>query len=205
MKKKVFLVAALLVVTMLVTACGNSSTLNGKWKGTCDLTDYYNSTVAEANPTLAEYVNFENLTFTIYYTFDDENVSISVDQESMDELATKIEAGYRVLIEAQAQSYIAEYAGLLEEDELAQEYGYESYDELITALVDGMQASVLTDTLGSQLELEGTYVYDVETGILTVTYKDSSVEEMKAEFEGDNLVITISDGADEFYINCIKQ
>lgn len=204
MKKRSLLVTLLLVLTMLVTACGGSTNpFEGKWKGTCDLTDYIVDSMVAGDPTLEEYVDFEELSFVINFTFEGDEISMSVDDDSIDTFVANAEDGIRNMLDKYMRAQL-EGTGI-DVEFLASANGYDSYDALLDGMVSEMGLSAMIDPLTEALELEGTYEYDEEDGILTVTYEDGSEEEMKFEFDGDDLTITVSDGADEFDIKCEKQ
>jgi len=206
MKKRNLLVALFLVLTMFITGCNSTeSPFEGEWKGTCDLTDYIVESMVASEPTMEEYIEFEELSFVIDFTFEGDEVSMSVDEDSVDTFIERAEDGIRNMMDAYMTDLVADFNGLVTMDDVVAENGYDSYEALLDGLVESMDLSTVVESLCEELELEGTFEYDEKDGILTVTYDDEFVEEMEFEFDGDDLVITVSDGTDEFDIKCEKK
>ena len=121
MKKRNILFALLMTMTMLITACGSGNqTLDGKWVGTMDLTKQFEDGVKTAYPDLAEYVDFEGLVFEFDVAFVDGEMSMVVQQASVDSFNKNFAAG----MEALAEGYWS--AGLAQIDMTMEEAMYES-------------------------------------------------------------------------------
>ena len=71
MKKRCFLLSILLVISMMLGACGSGNPFEGKWTGKLDVTKQFEDGIKAYYPELEEYVDFEDLTFVIDVTFDD--------------------------------------------------------------------------------------------------------------------------------------
>lgn len=204
MKKRNFLVALLLVFTMLLSACGASDPFVGKWKGTCDLTDYIVQGVVSGDETMEKYLEFEGLEFVINFEFTEDEISMSVDEASLDSFVANFEAGMINMMEAMLIDELAGYG--MSYEEYVAESGMDS-EALMKELLDEMnmtaQMDAMVEALAESLELSGTYSFDGE--VLTVTYEDNTYEEMGYVFDGETLTITVSDGETEFPIICEKQ
>lgn len=222
MKKRNVLLAVLLAFSMFMTACGASDPFAGKWRGTCDLTDYIEDMMVAEDPSYADYMNFEDLSFVIEFTFEDGEISMEVDQDSVDQFVKNVEDGMYDMMDALMEAELLKLvpdAETLDDaaaqlgyengevllESLAQMSGYDTYDAFISATVESADMAGSLEPLYEELNLSGTYEYDEEDGILTVTYEDESEEEMEYEFDGDELVIRISDGEATFDVKCEKE
>lgn len=227
MKKRNFLACLLLVVSMFITACGATSPFEGKWNGTCDITDYIMDEILAEYEEYAEYFEFENLSFGLDFTFEDGNVAMSVNEESMDTFVDNLEAGvYNMMDKMIVDQMVVMYKDMFPDvetlddvaaltdgvyengqailNEVATSSGYNTYEEFLTAAVKELNAEELLSSLTEDLDVTGTYDYDEDAGILTFYYEDNTYEEMKYQFTDDTLTIRLSDGESEFDVTCVK-
>lgn len=227
MKKRNLLVALLLVFTMLLSACGASDPFVGKWKGNCDLTDYIMDMMEEEYADYMEYIHFENLAFDIDFTFEDGNVTMKVDEASVDAFVANVEVGirdmmYDMIVDGLMQNYKMMFDGVetLDDvaalsngeyadgqailDSIAMVYSYATFDEYMDATVEAMNMGGMLEPMCEALNLSGTYEYDEEAGVLTLYYEDDTYEEMQYKFTDDTLMIRVSDGTVDFDIECEK-
>lgn len=222
MKKRNVLLAVLLAFSMFMTACGASDPFAGKWKGTCDLTDYIMDMMVAEDPEYADYMSFEDLTFVIEFTFEDGEITMEVDEDSVDQFVKNVEDDMYDMMGAVMEAELLKLVPGAEDlddaatqlgydngevllESLAQMSGYESYEALLLDTIESADMAGTLEPLYEELNLSGTYEYDEEEGILTITYEDESEEEMEYEFNGDELMIHISDGETTFDIECEKE
>lgn len=219
MKKRNLLVAVLLVITMLITACGGASPFEGKWRGNLDLTQYIMDLMEEEYAEYMEYLHFEDLSFDIYFSFEGDKVSLEVDKSTVEKFVKNAEDGMTVMMDemmtgmllamvpgAKTLDDVAPYFGVADGaavlEYLAVMSGYENYAKMIADTVKEAAMGSMIDPLVKTLDLEASFKYDEGAGTLKLTYQDGNEEVMKYRFEGNVLVITISDGTSEFDIYC---
>lgn len=201
MKKRNLLVALAMTLVMLFTACGTteSNPLVGKWTGTLDLTDYIVQTMVAEDASVEKYAQFSDLTFTFVFEFTEDEVSLHVDEASTTAFITNVKAGVADMIDAMVSDVAAENDVNVEDIYAGMGVTRDSY---VQSVVDGMNLDVMIGSMAEALELSGTYEADGET--ILVVYEDNTYEEMTYAFEGDNLVITLSDGTNSYTISCTK-
>ena len=202
MKKRNLLVALAMAVVMLFTGCGSSVTPDnfvGKWTGTLDFTEHFESLMVAQNDKLKDYANFENLTFTIVFEFTEDTVSLSLDESSAQQFITNAEAGIVSMIDAMAKDEAAAIDVTVEDIFAGMNTTRDAY---VQSVMSAMQFDVMISELAKALELSGNYYIDEE--VLVVTYADDTYEKMKYNFGKETLTITISDGTNEFPILCEK-
>lgn len=201
MKKRNLILAMVMAVTMLFTACGSEepNPFVGKWTGTMDLTDYIVEEMVAEDETMKEYAKFENLTFTLVFEFTEDEVSLHMDEASTQQFVTNAETGITNMMDAMV-------ADMATENSMTAEDIYAGMgvtrEEFLQSTIDSMQLDAMISAMAESFELKGTYEADEE--MITVYYEDNTYEEMKYVFEGDNLTITVSDGTDDFVIQCTK-
>ena len=207
MKKRTLLFALLLAMSMLVTACGSGQkSVEGKWTGTMDLTKQFEDGVKAAYPDLAEYVDFENLIFILDIAFVDGQMTMSVQQDSIDafnesfaEGMYNIAIGYweagLALIDLTLEEALYE-SGMTEE-----QYHNRIYKETgIDKMIDSMTA-VTSKTLEKLSNMDGTYTTPVENE-LRLYYTEDNYESMEYGFKGKKLNITIKGDSFSLLIQC---
>lgn len=205
MKKRSLLVTLILAFALMLTACGEKNPFPGTWKATCDLTEYIENGIGEnMENTLIPYMDFEDLTMTINFVFTDNEVEMSVDQDSVEAFKTKMLEDVSAMFERILITEI-ESAGLTYEEYLG-ELGVDA-ETMMENLLDEIGVVSLLDEamdeLCTQFQLSGRYMY--EDGVLTIIYEDNTYEEMQYIFEGDRLTIEASDGEDGLRFVCEKQ
>ena len=201
MKKRNLLVALVMSLAMLLSACGGNDgdKLVGKWVGTLDLTDYIVQQMVAEDASLEKYAKFENLSFNLVFEFTKDTVSLSVDEASAQQFIANAQTGVTNMIDAMVADMATE-ENCTAEDVFA---GMNvTRDAFIEATINSMALETMVSEMSSALALEGTY--DASNGTITVIYEDSTFEEMKYTFEKDDLLITVSDGINEFEIRCQK-
>lgn len=209
MKKRNILFAILLVMTMLVTACGsNSQSLEGKWVGSLDVTKQFEDGIKKAYPDLEQYVDFEELVFVLDIEFVDGQMSMSVQQESINAFNANFAAGMKDIAEGYWTAKLAEYdmtleeesyeSGMTEEEYLQYIYKQTQIDKMIEAM-----NQVTNETLDKLSNMEGTYTtLDTE---LRLWYEDDTYEAMEYSLKGDDLSIIIKGDNFSLLIECEKQ
>ena len=202
MKKRNLLVALVMAVVMLFAGCGSSVTPDkfvGKWTGTLDFSKHFENLMVAQNENLKSYAKFENLTFTIVFEFTKDTVSLSLDEASKQEFIENAEVGIISMIDAMAAAEAASIDVAV--DDIFAGMGT-TRDAYVQSVMSAMQFDAMISDMAKALELTGNYVIDGEN--LVVTYEDGTYEKMKFNFGKEDLTITISDGTNEFPINCQK-
>ena len=206
MKKRNILFAILLVMTMLVTACGsNSQSLEGKWVGSLDVTKQFEDGIKKAYPDLEQYVDFEELVFVLDIEFVDGQMSMSVQQESINAFNANFAAVMKDIAEGYWIAKLAEYdmtleeesyeSGMTEEEYLQYIYKQTQIDKLIEAM-----NQVTNETLDKLSNMEGTYTtLDTE---LRLWYEDETYEAMEYSLKGDDLNIIVKGDNFSLLIEC---
>ena len=206
MKKRNLLLSLLLVLSMMLTACGEANPFVGSWKGTCDFTDFIVASVSGGDETKAAYLkDINGLEFVIDFEFTENEMSMSVDESSLGSFMNHYEAGLTGVMEAMLIDELTAY-GISYEEYLGE--AGQSREEVIESMIEEMdwmaQMEGMVSAMADALALEGAYMYD--DGVLTIVYEDGTYEEMNYTFEGDTLTIMIvaADGT-EFSIICESQ
>lgn len=202
MKKRNLLLALVMIIVMFITACGDTkpNPFVGIWTGTLDLTEHIVKEMVAEDAELEKYAKFENLTVTFAFKFTENQVSLHVDETSTQQFIKNAETGVINMIDAMV-------ADLATENNKTEEEIYAGMnvtrDAFIESTIASMELDAMVNTMAASLELSGSYQSDDKT--LTVIYDDNTYEEMKYAFEGDKLLITVSDGTNNFVISCKKQ
>ena len=209
MKKRNILFALLLAMTMIITACGGSAEdLEGKWVGSLDVTQQFEDGIKAAYPDLVEYVDFENLVFVLDIEFVDGQMSMSVQQESIDAFNTNFAEGMKNLAKGYWTDGLAntkgltleedlEETGMSEEDYMNRVYQQTGIDKMISAMIE-----ITNTTLDKVSSMEGTYT--VLGKELRLWYTEDSYEAMGYSFEGKKLNIVIKGDSFSLLIKCEK-
>lgn len=202
MKKCNLLVTLILTLALMLVGCGGKSDPNpfaGTWKGTLDYTEFIKEEIAAGDPTVGQYLNFEDLTLVLLFEFTEEDLSLSVDDASKQEFVTKVETALVSMVDAMMADMAAQNDMTVEDLYNGMET---TRDEYVDILISEMNMSAMIDEMAEALELGGTYKYDEEK--ITLYYEDDTYEEMKYAFEGETLTITVTDGETSFDIVCEK-
>lgn len=207
MKKSKLLVSLLLALTLMITACGEPSPFVGTWRGTCDLTDLIiGQSEWGTSEELSAYVDeVEGLEFVICFEFTENEMSMYVDEASIDSFIDNTETSMKKMME----SYVVDQLGLydISYEEYLEELGTDS-DALLQDVLDEMgltaQIEEMMNSMADALELSGTYMYDEEK--ITVVYEDGTFEELNYTLDESGLTIVFVDGeGTEFPISCELQ
>ena len=209
MKKRNLLFALLLVLTMLITACGSSNqTVEGNWNGSLDVTKQFEDGIKAAYPDLAQYIDFEDLVFKMDISFVEGEMSIEVEQESIDAFNTNFANGMQAVALGYWEDGLAQIDVTLEEaiyesgmteegymERIYKETGIDKMIEAMTTITDG--------TLERLSNMKGTYTTPVDNE-LRLYYTDDEYESMNYGFKGKNLNITIKGDNFSLLIECEK-
>ena len=211
MKKRCVLFAVILALAMMVTACGgaaqSSSPFEGQWVGTLDVTKQFEDGIKAKYPELKEFINFEDLVFTMDVQFEDGEMSMVVHQESVDTFTSNFEAGMQQLGKECLEDWLETQDMTLEEviaesgvDETS--YFAQRYAQMgITDMTANMK-KVTNTSLDGLSKVKGAYTFDKEN--IHLSFEDNTFEEIKYEFEGDNLILTIYGDGFSLCIVCEK-
>ena len=208
MKKRNILFAVVLAIAMMITACGGKQTIEGKWVGSLDVTKQFEDGVKRAYPDLADYVDFEELVFVLDIEFVEGQMSMSVQQESIDAFNANFAAGMEGMAEGYWAAGLAKYDMTLEEDiyesgMTEEEYLQSIYKQTqIDKMIEGMN-DITNKTLDRLSNMKGTYtVLDSE---LRLWYTEDDYEAMEHSFKGKALNIIVKGDNFSLLIECEKQ
>lgn len=211
MKKRCLLLSILLVFSTLLGACGSGDPFKGTWKGTLDVTKQFEDGIVEHYPDLAEYVDFEDLTFVINITFSDGMMTMSVDQDSVENFNNNFAAGMIGVEEGSLMAYLNE-AGLTLEEAVAEsgmtEEEYIEYmlsSEEVTEIMNPMKENMMEVTEAALIGFEsvnGPYTFNEET--VNIHYNDDQYEAVEYSFEGDNLILVFRGENYSLRVECTK-
>ena len=208
MKKRNILFALLLAMAMLLTACGGQKTVEGKWVGSMDLTKQFEDGIKAAYPDLAEYVDFEDLVIKLDVSFVDGQMTMAVQQDSVDSFNAKFAEGmYNIaigywgaglaLIDMDLEEAISE-SGMTEEQYHKRIYKETGIDKMITSMTE-----VTNQTLEKLSGMNGMYTTPVDNE-LRLYYTEDTYESMEYGFKGKKLNITIKGDSFSLLIQCEK-
>lgn len=202
MKKCSLVLILAMMVAMLFSACSEEEKPNpflGKWSGNMDLTEQIVEEMIAQDESLKEYADFENLVFTLEFEFTEEEVSFHVNDASAQQFISNVEAGIADMVDAMVADAAAEYSVTVEDVYAGMNVTREDF---IQSTIDVMHLEQMINAITEALALNGTYQLDDEK--IVVFYEDNNYEEMSYSFEGDKLFITVSNGENEFVIECTK-
>lgn len=209
MRKRNILFALLLAVTMLITGCGSSNqTVEGKWRGTMDVTKQFEDGIKAAYPDLVEYVDFEELVFVLDLSFVEGEMAITVEQESIDAFNANFAEGMKGIAEGYWSAGLEKYDMTMEEDIYESGLTEEGYLEHIyqstgiDKMIDAMTV-VTNETLDRISKMHGTYTTVGDE--LRLYYTDEQYEAMEYSFKGKKLNITIKGEGFSLLIVCEKE
>ena len=209
MKRKNLLYAVVLAIAMLISECGNSTqTVEGKWTGYLDLTQQFEDGIKTAYPDLAEYVNFEGLVFVLDVSFEEGQMAIEVQEESIEKFNTNLAKGMEYVavsyweaglatMNTTMEEAVAE-SGMTEDDYLKSIYQETQTDKMLESM-----SEVTVATLDKLSKMEGTYTTPVANE-LRLYYTEDEFESMQYSFKGDKLNITIKGDNFKLSIECEK-
>ena len=208
MKKRNILFALLLAMAMFLTACGGQKTVEGKWVGSMDLTKQFEDGIKVAYPDLAEYVDFEDLVIKLDVSFVDGQMTMAVQQDSVDSFNAKFAEGmYNIaigyweaglaLIDMDLEEAISE-SGMTEEQYHKRIYKETGIDKMITSMTE-----VTNQTIEKLSSMNGMYTTPVDNE-LRLYYTEDTYESMEYGFKGKKLNITIKGDSFSLLIQCEK-
>ena len=211
MKKKIILLSAILALVLSSVACSSNSgkgdPFKGTWRGTMDLTKQFNDGVIANYPDLEKHVAFTDLVFILDITFEDGNMTMKVEEDSVKSFMANFEAGmenigkgaleeWLVTRDLTLEEVIAE-SGMDEEIYLNDRYGKMG----IVNMTEAMK-SVTNESLEGLSKLVGPYTYDNET--IKLHFENNTFESISYEFEGDTLILRIKGEGFTLRIDCEK-
>lgn len=216
MKKRCFVLSILLVVSMVLGACGSGNPFEGKWRGKLDVTKQFEDGIKANIPELAEYVDFEDLVFEIDVVFEDGVMSMAVDPACYEKFDANFKEG---MVEIEIGSLMAfldatgvtleeavAESGMEEDEYIESRMNIPEVKEVIDTMIAGMDA-VTKEALSGFEKVKGTYTFNEEE--LHIRYEEGMYESIAYEFEGDNLVLVFKGlyGEMEFSLRvvCEKQ
>lgn len=207
MKKRNILFLVVVMLTFVLGACGSKDPFEGKWKGTLDITKQFEDGIVEAYPELAEYVDFEELTYVIDVTFEDGMMSMAVDENSVEEFTNHFAEGM-VDIEKGSLMVYLDTAELTLEEAVAESGVTE--EEYIANMLSILEVDKMKDTmteitngaLSGFEKVNGPYTFNEET--IHVRYEELEYETIAYAFEGDTLVLTFQGEGFSLKIVCEK-
>ena len=212
MKKRTLLFSVVLTVVLMLTACGKSpqsnSPFEGKWLGTLDVTKQFEDGIAENYPELKEFIDFEELVFLIDVTFKDGEMSMVVQQDSIDTFTANFETAMQNFGRNALEEWLETQDLTLEEVIAESGVDEESYfaDRFkqmgITDMTESMNQIVNT-SLDGLSKVKGAYTFDEEN--IHLAFEDNTFEEMKYELNGDTLLITVVGDGFSLHIECEKE
>lgn len=209
MKKRHIYVAFILVLAMLMTACGSGKqTLEGKWVGTLDLTKQFEDGIKAANPDLEKYVDFEDLVFKMDISFEEGQMELNINQDSIDAFDANFTKGMQDIavgywtdglasIHMTLEEAITE-SGMTEEEYLNRIYRETGIDKMIESMT-----GVTEKTIQKLSDMKGTYTTPVNQE-LRLYYTENEYESMEYKFKGQQLNITIKGDSFSLLIQCEK-
>ena len=209
MKKRYITAAFILVIAMLMTACGSSKqTLDGRWVGTLDLTKQFEDGIKDANPELAKYVDFEALIFEMEVSFIQGQMELKVVPESMETFDANFAKGMQDIAVGYWKDGLASLNMTLEEAIIESGMTEEAYMNhiYVETGVDKMLESMTgftEKTLKKLSEMKGTYTTPVNQE-LRLYYSEDKYESMEYKFKGQQLNITIKGDSFSLLIQCEK-
>lgn len=207
MKKRNLLFALLLAMVMCITACGSSNqTVDGKWAGTLDLTKQFEDGIKEAHPLIAKHIDFEDLVLKMDIAFVDGQMSIEVQQESVDAFNANFTRGMQAIAVGYWEEGLAQIDVTLEEAIYESGMTEEAYMERIYTetgidkMIESM-SSITTETLDKLSKMKGTYTTSV-VNELRLYHSEKEYESMEYGFKGKKLNISIKGDDFSLLIQC---
>jgi hypothetical protein len=141
---------------------------------------------------------FEDLSLTFCFEFTKDEVTISVDEASIDDFKDAME-DIMVKIFDISMEEMAKSAGMTV-DEVYSSIGY-TREEYLETFLDEMDF----DSLAEELVVEETSKYKAGKNVITVTNEDGDTEEWAYTLDGDSLTLTVDMDGEEAVFNCKRQ
>lgn len=242
-KKRLFLLMVLLSVLSFV-ACGsnekesletekgeNVSTeaenkeeqfiLSGTWRGKCDLLALVKTGMTGTADPYKDCLDEFDLSFDAIFTFEDDKVTIQIDEETANRFRENTKLGYRevcryslpdVLIQVVPGATSLEdaliYTSCDTVDEMlalfARREGFASYEEYLYDFADKVQFYKFIDPFYKILNVSGNYLYDEEAGILYIQQEEVWYK-YECTLEEGVLTMKIPGDTMDFYVICERE
>ena len=202
MKKMHRVMALVMAAFLLLTGCGNEEKTNpfpGKWIGKLDMTSHVENTMVAQNANLEKYAKFENLTLTLIFEFTEEELTLHVDEASMQQFVENLKLGVEKMVDTMVADVAVQNNTTIEKVYSGMGVTRDAY---VKSVVEGMQVETMVSQMAEALELKGAYEYNSK--VIVVVYQDDTYEEMKYVLTGNVLTISIAEGEESFVIQCEK-
>lgn len=208
MKKRSILLSILLIMTTIFSACGSGNTFEGKWVGKLDVTKQFEDGIKANYADLEQFVDFEDLVFVLDVEFSENDMKMSVRQDSIDAFNTNFEAGmekmgrdaltaYLATLDITLEEVVAE-SGMTEGEYLEHIFRQMNIDKMAESM-----SSITEKTLKGLSAVRGSYTFNDDD--IHLRYTDGAYESIGYEFEGKDLVLTIRGDGYSLRIVCEKQ
>lgn len=198
MKKRSLVLVLVLAMLMSLCACAGkeSKSVVGTWKANYDFSEMMQESMGAEADTYGDV--FEDLSLTFCFEFTKEEVTISVDEASIDDFKDAME-DIMVKIFDISMEEMAKSAGMTV-DEVYSSIGY-TREEYLETFLDEMDI----DSLAEELVVEETSKYKAGKDVITVTNEDGDIEEWAYTLDGDSLTLTVDMDGEEAVFNCKRQ
>lgn len=202
MRKQGLFVSLILIVALMITACGQKNPFPGTWRGTCDLTDFIITSVSGGDEEIEQYLQFENLSFEYVYEFTEDDVTITVDETSFVRFSNNIKIGFMEGVKAKLTNDLQQQG--LTYEEYLEDSGLEE-EELLSSKMEDVDLDAWVASirdLAEVLATDGTYMYTSDA--LTILFENGTYNKLNYTIEDKILTIYITDGEMELPIVCKK-
>ena len=209
MKKRCLLGLLGICLVMILTGCealgalgAKEPTLEGEWVAEWDLSDQIVEEMGSEMAVYAEY--FDDIVLVVNFEFTDDEVEMSIDEDSVDDMIEKITEGMIKLFDAFMED-MANEAGM-SVDDIYTLMGY-TRDQYLELFMEEIDLDTIIDGMTEDLDASGKYEYDEDDeNIIIVTYEDEDEEEeWKVELDGDELTITIETDEMDIEFECERK
>ena len=198
MKKRSLVLVLVLAMLMSLCACAGkeSKSVVGTWKANYDFSEMMQESMGAEADTYGDV--FEDLSLAFCFEFTKDEVTISVDEASIDDFKDAME-DIMVKIFDISMEEMAKSAGMTV-DEVYSSIGY-TREEYLETFLDEMDI----DSLAEELVVEETSKYKAGKDVITVTNEDGDTEEWAYTLDGDSLTLTVDMDGEEAVLNCKRQ
>ena len=198
MKKRSLVLVLVLAMLMSLCACAGkeSKSIVGTWKAHFDFSEMMQESMGAEADTYGDI--FKDLSLVFCFEFTKDEVTISVDDASIDAFKDEME-NIMVKIFDISMEEMAKSADMTV-DEVYASIGYTREEYLETFL-----AEMDIDELAEDLVIEETSKYELGKDVIKVTDEDDFTEEWAYKLDGDNLTLTVDMDGEETVFNCKRQ